>query len=73
MPTLSLTHASIDPLELASRLAEAGIFVWHGNFYAQPVTESLGLEPEGAVRIGLLHYNTIEEVERLIDFLQELA
>jgi len=73
VPTLSLTHASIDPLELASRLAEAGIFVWHGNFYAQPVTESLGLEPKGAVRIGLLHYNTIEEVDRLIEFLQELA
>ncbi len=73
VPTLSLTHGSIDPLELASRLAEAGIFVWHGNFYAQPVTESLGLEPEGAVRIGLLHYNTREEVDRLIGVLQELA
>ena len=73
VPTLSLTHASINPLELASHLAEAGIFVWHGNFYAQPVTEALNIEPDGAVRIGLLHYNTLEEVNRLIGVLQKLA
>ena len=52
--------------ELASRLAEQGIFVWHGNFYALPLTEALGLEPDGLVRIGLLHYNTEEEVDRLL-------
>ena len=50
VPTLSITHAGISPEDLARRLAEAGIFVWHGNFYDQPVTESLGLEPEVARR-----------------------
>ena len=60
-------------LAVSGDLAEAGIFVWHGNFYAQPVTEALNIEPDGAVRIGLLHYNTLEEVNRLIGVLQKLA
>ena len=51
---------------MAERLAGRGIFVWHGNFYALPLTEALGLEPEGVVRIGLLHYNTTEEIDRLL-------
>ena len=50
----------------AGALDEAGIFAWHGNYYAQPATAALGLEPKGAVRIGLLHYNTREEVARLV-------
>ena len=45
---------------------QRGIFAWHGNFYALQLTESLGLEPEGLVRLGLLHYNTADEVERLL-------
>ncbi len=73
VPTLSLTHARLDPMKLAQLLDEAGIFAWHGNYYAQPVTEALQLEPEGAVRVGLLHYNTREEVDRLIGILQALA
>ena len=73
VPTLSFTHARLSPLELARELDEAGIFAWHGNYYAQPVTEALGLEPEGAVRIGLLHYNTREEVDRLVAALRHLS
>jgi selenocysteine lyase/cysteine desulfurase len=57
---------------MAERLAAAGIFVWHGNYYALPLTERLGLEPEGMVRIGLLHYNTAAEVDRLIHQLKSL-
>jgi selenocysteine lyase/cysteine desulfurase len=53
-------------------LAQRGIFVWHGNYYALPLTEELGLEPGGMVRIGLLHYNTAEEVDRLLEALREL-
>ena len=45
--------------------------MWHGNFYALPLTEALGLEPEGVVRIGLLHYNTTDEVDRLLAALAE--
>ena len=73
VPTLSLNHAQLSPRELAQRLNERGIFAWHGNYYAQPVTEALNLEPEGAVRVGLLHYNTAEEVDRLVQALSELS
>ena len=60
------------PLELADHLAERGIFAWHGNFYALELSESLGLEPAGLVRLGLLHYNTSQEVDRLLAALKEL-
>jgi len=73
VPTLSLNHATLSPRELARRLDERGIFAWHGNYYAQPVTEALNLEPEGAVRVGLLHYNTPGEVDRLVQALTELS
>lgn len=72
VPTLSITHAARTPLEVAQHLAERGIFVWHGNFYALPLTEALDLEPDGMVRIGFLHYNTREEVDRLVEALGEL-
>ena len=71
-PTVSITHERISPQAMAERLAAAGIFVWHGNYYALPLTERLGLEPEGMVRIGLLHYNTAAEVDRLIKQLKSL-
>jgi len=66
VPTFGVAHASLSATDLATRLGEQGIFVWHGNFYAQPLTEALGLEPAGLVRIGLLHYNTTEEIDRLL-------
>ena len=49
-----------------------GIYVWNGNFYALPWSEYLGLEPDGVVRIGLLHYNTSAEIARLMAALREL-
>ena len=67
VPTVSITHHALTAKELATRLGQRGIFAWHGNFYALPVTETLGLEPEGLLRIGLLHYNTAEEVDRLLE------
>ena len=73
VPTVSITHATRTPREVAEHLAERGIFVWHGNFYALPLTQALGLEPAGLVRIGLLHYNTLEEVDRLLEALGELG
>ncbi len=45
--------------------------MWNGNFYALPLTEALDIEPERLVRIGLLHYNTTEEIERLPAALRE--
>jgi cysteine desulfurase family protein (TIGR01976 family) len=72
VPTVSMTHRKLTPLELADYLAGRGIFVWHGNFYALELSESLGLEPAGLVRLGLLHYNTSGEVEWLLAALAEL-
>jgi cysteine desulfurase family protein (TIGR01976 family) len=72
VPTVGITHHRLAPRAVAERLAAEGIFVWHGNFYALPLTEALGLEPDGMVRIGLLHYNTVEEIERLLEVVAEL-
>jgi len=72
VPTFAITHARLSPAELASRLAERGIFVWSGNYYALEFTETMNLEPEGMVRIGLLHYNTSDEVARLLAELAKL-
>lgn len=66
LPTVSITSEKETATQLAQRLGEAGIFVWNGNYYALQLTETLGLEPEGMVRIGLAHYNTPNEVERLL-------
>ena len=71
-PTVSFTHAKRKPQEVAEYLASKNIFCWHGNFYALPLTEHLHLEPEGMVRVGLLHYNTHDEVQRLLMALREL-
>ena len=65
VPTVSITHETMTSAELAEHLGQQGIFVWHGNYYALEFTETLGLEPDGMLRIGLVHYNTAEEVERL--------
>lgn len=69
-PTVAITSTKMTPHDISTRLANAGIFTWSGNYYALPVTERLGLEPDGMVRIGMVHYNTPEEVECL---LSELA
>ena len=73
VPTVSFTHARLAPREIARRLSEAGIFVWAGNHYALPFTEALGLEPDGTVRVGLLHYNTDQEVDRLLECMRDMS
>lgn len=73
VPTVSFTHQRAKPHAVATHLAQRGIFVWHGNFYALPLTEALGLEPDGMVRVGLLHYNTVGEVDRFLEALAELT
>jgi len=71
-PTISIVHDAHTPMDIARHLAADGIFVWEGHFYAVELSHTLGLEPNGMVRIGLLHYNTAGEVDRLIDSLQRL-
>lgn len=72
-PTVSLTHEHLSPAAMAERLAEQGLFAWHGNHYALDLIETLGLAPQGTLRIGLLHYNTEEEVERLLGALAAMG
>ena len=69
--TFAFTVASRSPAEVARHLAERGIAVWHGNYYALEVMQQLGL-PEGAVRVGIVHYNTAAEVDRLLFELERL-
>jgi cysteine desulfurase family protein (TIGR01976 family) len=71
--TFAFTHERRSPEEVAKFLAERGIAVWHGNYYALEVMRRLGLEESGgAVRVGIVHYNTPEEVDRLLSALAEL-
>ena len=58
--------------EAATRLGERGFAVWHGNYYAVEIMKRLGL-PDGAVRVGIVHYNTADEVDRLLAALGEIA
>ncbi len=62
------------PLELATKLGDRGFFTWDGNYYAMNLTEHLDVEKSGGfLRIGLVHYNTAEEVDRLIVALAEIV
>ena len=71
VPTFALTHDSIPPDAAAARLAERKLAVWSGDYYAFEVMQQLGLR-DGAVRVGLVHYNTEQEVDRLLEGLAEL-
>jgi cysteine desulfurase family protein (TIGR01976 family) len=74
VPTVAVRLERHSPLECAKFLGERGIFTWDGNYYALNLTERLGVEKSGGLlRIGLVHYNTAEEVERLLAALHELA
>jgi cysteine desulfurase family protein (TIGR01976 family) len=72
-PTVAIRMEGHTPRQLAEYLGERGIFTWDGNYYALNLTERLGVEPTGGMlRIGLVHYNTMEEVDRLLATLDEV-
>ena len=71
VPTFCFNVEGLTPLEAATRLGERGFAVWRGNYYAVEVMERLGL-PEGAVRAGIVHYNTAQEVDALLAELHAL-
>jgi cysteine desulfurase family protein (TIGR01976 family) len=72
--TFALRLRDQHPEDSATRLAERGIFVWSGNYYALAVMEALDLEDSGgAVRIGFCHYNTIEEVDCVLGALETIS
>lgn len=72
VPTVSLTFDGFTPRAVAEELAKQGIYCWAGNHYALPFTEAAGLEPDGTLRIGALHYNTADEIDRTIHCLARI-
>jgi cysteine desulfurase family protein (TIGR01976 family) len=72
-PTAAITIDGVTPHDAAVRLGERGIAVWDGDFYATGLIERLGLARDGVLRIGLTHYNTRAEVDRLLDELSGIA
>jgi selenocysteine lyase/cysteine desulfurase len=72
VPTFAFNVDGVRPAEVAADLGERGIFVWDGNYYALEVMKRLGLA-DGAVRVGFVHYNTADEVDRLLAELRKLS
>ena len=72
--TFSFRLKNIHPRKVAELLAENGIYVWDGNYYAINVSERLGFEGSGGmVRVGAAHYNTLDEIARLGEVLTKIA
>ncbi len=71
-PTLAFTIDGCASTDAARRLAEKGLFLSHGDFYAATVIERLGLEPEGLIRAGCACYTNDEEIDRLIDAVKDI-
>lgn len=72
-PTIGVTLAGQTPYAVAEQLGKRGIFTWHGNFYALGLTERLGVESTGGLlRIGLLAYNTVDEIDSLLNAMDDI-
>jgi len=72
VPTFAFRVEGLTPHAVSERLGERGIAVWDGDYYAVEAMKALGLQPEGAVRAGFVHYNTPAEVDRLLEALAGL-
>ncbi|WP_102521276.1 cysteine desulfurase-like protein [Vibrio tapetis] len=73
-PTFAFRLDSVSPEQVAKKLGEEHICVWNGHFYAIGLVRTLGyMESGGVIRVGLMHYNTKAEIDRLFDVLKTLA
>lgn len=73
VPTVALRKSGTTPADLAAALHAENIFCWHGNFYAQAISERMGVEESGGfLRLGLVHYNTVGEVDRCLQILESV-
>ncbi len=73
VPTVSFTHVSADPHEVARRLGDRNFFVWSGHNYALEAARALGIDGRGgAVRIGPVHYNTLSEIDDLLNAVEDV-
>jgi cysteine desulfurase family protein (TIGR01976 family) len=73
VPTLMFNVAGRTSADVAAALAEREIAVWDGNYYAWELERFLGLDPDGAVRAGFVHYNDADDARRLVDAVREVA
>jgi len=74
VPTVSFTLAGKDPAKIAGAIGRQGIYVWNGHNYALAIVERLGLlEAGGMIRVGPVHYNTLDEIARFGDVLKKVA
>jgi cysteine desulfurase family protein (TIGR01976 family) len=73
VPTLACNLHGKHSAEVATRLAQLGIFCWHGDYYAVDVCAALGQQPHGMVRLGILHINTPQEIQRTLDAFSIIA
>jgi selenocysteine lyase/cysteine desulfurase len=72
-PTIAFQVHGLNSLSVAKQLGQRAICAWHGNYYALPLTAALGTEPEGMVRLGCMHYNTPEEIDRTLSAIQDIS
>ncbi|HEX3427545.1 MAG TPA: cysteine desulfurase-like protein [Candidatus Limnocylindrales bacterium] len=73
-PTVAITIDGTTPRAAAEALGRQGIFTWDGDFYAQALIERLGLFDSGGVlRLGIVHYNTPDEIDRLLEAIEGIA
>jgi len=72
-PTAFFNVGAVDPGAVAERLASQGVNVWNGDNYAYELCQVLGLQSDGAVRAGIVHYNDDSDVDRLLSGLAEVA
>jgi cysteine desulfurase family protein (TIGR01976 family) len=73
VPTVSVSIDGVHPREAAERLGRRGIYAWDGDFYATGLIERLGKAEGGVLRLGLVHYNTAEEVDRALEAVEGIA
>jgi cysteine desulfurase family protein (TIGR01976 family) len=73
VPTFAFNVEGHSPRAVAEHLAERDIACWNGDYFAVEIIRRLGLGEDGAVRVGFIHYNTADEVDRLLDALAELT
>jgi cysteine desulfurase family protein (TIGR01976 family) len=71
VPTISFTIDGHAPQEIVARIDDARLGIRHGDFHSRRLAEALGLSPSGVIRASMVHYNTISEVDRLIDALDK--
>jgi selenocysteine lyase/cysteine desulfurase len=72
VPTLALSAEDWSSIDLAQALGDRGIYAWHGNYYALQLARRLGKEKSGMLRLGCMHYNTAEEVDRVVATLAQI-